>query len=76
MRFVTCEMDGTTFVGVMPPEDYVAGVIDKIAQAVIQSWQMRAPGGIGFGLGQAGGQQQGKREQVLSHGRTPAWRRR
>ncbi len=39
--------------GVMPPEDYVAGVIDKIAQAVIQAWQKRAPGGIGFGLGQA-----------------------
>lgn len=38
---------------VMAPADYVAFAAKRIAQAVAQAWKSRAPGAIGFGLGQA-----------------------
>lgn len=39
--------------GVIPVKDYVAGVVEKISSAVVEAWKKRAPGGMGFGLGQA-----------------------
>jgi hypothetical protein len=37
----------------MSPVDYVAFASERIAQAVKQAWDRRAPGGIAFGLGHA-----------------------
>ena len=39
--------------GVMPTADYVAFAAERMAAAIIQAWNSRAPGGIGFGLGHA-----------------------
>ncbi len=38
---------------VMPVTDYLAFASQRIAEAVVQAWTERAPGRIGFGLGQA-----------------------
>ena len=37
----------------MDPGEYVAFAADRIAEAVASAWRNRAPGTIGFGLGQA-----------------------
>ncbi|MEA3366238.1 MAG: hypothetical protein U9Q79_11420, partial [Candidatus Hydrogenedentes bacterium] len=39
--------------GVMPPSEYVAYASERIAKAIIEAWNTRAPHGIGFGLGHA-----------------------
>lgn len=39
--------------GVMEPSDYVAYASERIAKAVLEAWNTRAPAGIGFGLGHA-----------------------
>ncbi|MFN2352407.1 MAG: hypothetical protein ABR497_10720, partial [Kiritimatiellia bacterium] len=39
--------------GIMDPADYIEWAAERIADAAIQAWNRRAPGGIGFGLGQA-----------------------
>jgi len=39
--------------GVMEGEEYAAFLAARIADAVLEAWQSRAPGGIGFGLGHA-----------------------
>lgn len=38
---------------VMDPAEYVDFAAQRIAEAAAAAWQSRAPGGIGFGLGQA-----------------------
>lgn len=38
---------------VMPVEEYVAFATERIAQAVRQAWNTRAPGGIAYGMGHA-----------------------
>ena len=38
---------------VMPPSEYVAFAVERIAGAVEEAWNARQPGGIAFGLGHA-----------------------
>lgn len=54
------ESDGAQFIGVninqlnvelMPVTEYLDFAAERIAGAVIQAWKLRAPGGMGFGLG-------------------------
>ena len=44
----------TTELGVIEPEVYLAFVARSIADAIIEAWQKRKPGGMGYGLGHAG----------------------
>lgn len=37
----------------MPVEQYISFAAERIASAVVQAWERRAPGGIAFGLGYA-----------------------
>lgn len=37
----------------MPVEQYISFAADRIASAVVEAWEKRAPGGIAFGLGYA-----------------------
>lgn len=39
--------------GVMQPQDYVAFLIDRLAQAAVKAWQGRAPGAVSWTLGEA-----------------------
>ncbi len=39
--------------GAMDPAEYVSFAAERIADAILQAWQQRAPGGISFGLGRA-----------------------
>lgn len=39
--------------GVMAPRDYSEFAAQRIAEAVVQAWNNRRPGGVAFGLGQA-----------------------
>lgn len=50
--------------GVLAPLDYVRFAAERIAQAVQQAWQARAPGGVSFGLAHA----------VVGHNRLTAYR--
>ena len=50
--------------GVMAPLDYVRFAADRIAEAVQQAWQSRAPGGVSFGLSHA----------VVGHNRLTTYR--
>ncbi len=39
--------------GVMQPDAYVEFLIERLAQAAVQAWQSRKPGGVSWTLGQA-----------------------
>ena len=39
--------------GVMRPEQYIEFLVERVADAVAQAWQGRAPGSVGWGLGHA-----------------------
>jgi len=39
--------------GVMKPAEYTGFMTDKVADAIVQSWQQRRPGKVGWGQGQA-----------------------
>ena len=43
----------TSLLGAMDPVEYVQWATARIADAVARAWRVRAPGGIGFGLGHA-----------------------
>ena len=42
-----------TEAGVMKPPEYVAFLIERLAEAVTEAWQKRLPGGLNWGLGYA-----------------------
>jgi hypothetical protein len=44
---------GAADLGAMESSEYVAFAAERIAEAAAEAWAKRAPGGIGFGLGQA-----------------------
>lgn len=44
---------GAEELGVMPPGEYAAFAVERIAGAVERAWRARAPCGVAFGLGQA-----------------------
>ncbi|NWG13174.1 MAG: hypothetical protein HXY20_06530 [Acidobacteria bacterium] len=37
--------------GVMKPGDYIEFLLERLAEAVIEAWQARKPGGVNWGLG-------------------------
>jgi hypothetical protein len=39
--------------GVIQPADYVEFLVERLEDAVVQAWQNRRPGGVGWGLGHA-----------------------